>query len=80
MTPIYNKHPKSNLTFCDLIFYLFDDGSNYLQWQDVERRILESLNIPEEGLVGVLNLNMILSLFDDKSPIIANAKTLFCLH
>ncbi len=63
-----------------MIFCLFDDGSNYLQWQDVERRILESLNIPEEGLVGVLNLNMILSLFDDKSPIIANAKTLFCLH
>ncbi|MDQ6109747.1 AbiH family protein [Enterococcus faecalis] len=76
---IYNELPKSNLTFWDLIFCLFDDGSNDLQWQDVERRMLEFLNTPEE-LVDVPSLDMILALFDDKSSIKANAKTLFCLH
>ncbi|EGO7566598.1 hypothetical protein F6356_002642, partial [Enterococcus faecalis] len=76
---IYKELPKSNLTFWDLIFCLFDDSSNDLQWQDVERRMLEFLNTPE-GLVDVPSLDMILALFDDKSSIKANAKTLFCLH
>ena len=58
---------------------MFDDGSNDLQWQDVERRMLEFLNTPE-GAEDIPSLNQILSLIDGKSPDEANAKTLFCLH
>ena len=57
---------------------MFDDGSNDLQWQDVERRMLEFLNTPE-GAEDIPSLNQILSLIDGKSPDEAN-ETLFCLH
>lgn len=76
---IYTDLLESELTFWDLILYMFDDGSNDLQWQDVERRMLEFLNTPE-GAEDIPSLNQILSLIDGKSPDEANAKTLFCLH
>ncbi|HGW6178753.1 TPA: AbiH family protein [Enterococcus faecalis] len=76
---IYTDLQKSELTFGDLILCMFDDGSNDLQWQDVERRMLEFLNTPE-GAEDIPSLNPILSLIDGKSPDEANAKTLFCLH
>lgn len=78
---IYNKLKESNLTIWDLILYFSGNDSNDLQWQQVEQRMLDFLNTPEDlnkiprldGILSALKSNTFL-----KENI--NIKTLFCLH
>ncbi len=77
----YDKIRGNKLTFWDLVFYFFGNDSNDLQWQQVEQRMLDFFNTPEDlnkiprldGILSALKSNTFL-----KENI--NIKTLFCLH
>ncbi|WP_341352409.1 AbiH family protein [Enterococcus hirae] len=77
---IYNLLKTSNLTFWDLVFYFSKDYKmieNY-DWQDVERRMLEFLNTPEEKtkIPSLDKINFLIRGLDSKG----NIATLLCLH
>jgi len=75
----YDKLQENKLTFWDLVFYFFGNDSNDLQWQQVEQRMLDFLNTPED-LDEIPSLDVISSALKSNTFIGKNIKTLFCLH
>nr|WP_025193981.1 AbiH family protein [Enterococcus faecalis] len=75
----YDKIRGNKLTFWDLVFYFFGNDSNDLQWQQIEQRMLDFLNTPED-LNEIPSLDVISSALKSNTFIGTNIKTLFCLH